>query len=218
MELSMNFLHTAAVAMLVASAGLVMHGCAKDDVIVVPGNNATVDEAFGTGRFAQVDRVARPLVNEAFVVTNDFLNAFNTFGPNLDVSDAAATLRTEIVTVLRALDLADGVTNVDQQLIANAFLPDVMRIDVSIPASLATAAYDRQFNALGAPIGGRKLEDDAWDITAKLVVGSDAPDNVPYARPAAGPGSTNPAIGHQLLNGQGAPRGAATFPYLAPPN
>lgn len=218
MNNSRNLLRTACFAALILAGGAVMHGCSKDDVVVVPGNNSTVDEAFGRGTFIQVERLGRPAVNEALVLTNDFLNAFNSITPAQDLSDGAAPVRTEVVQTLNALDSADGADNVDAGAIATAFLPDVMRIDTSIAGDLTTAAYSRALNNLGAPIGGRKLEDDVVDITATILVGAPVTDNVPYNRPAAGPGSTNPSIGHQLLNGQAAPRGAATFPYLAPAN
>lgn len=209
---------SAAFGALILAVGAVTHGCSKDDVIVVPGNNSTVDEAFGTGTFIQVERLGRPAINEGLVVTNDFLNAFNSITPAQDLSDAAAPVRAEVVQTLKALDSADGVANVDPNAIATAFLPDVMRIDTSLPTSVATAAYNRALNTLGAPIGGRKLEDDVIDITASILVGSPVSDNVPYNRPASGPGSTNPSIGHQLLNAQTVPHGPATFPYLAPAN
>jgi len=218
MDISMNLMSSLAVAFLIAGTGLVMHGCSKDDVVVVPGNNSSVDEAFGTGQFAQVERVGRPLVLETLVLTNDFLNGFNAMTPDLDIGPAAAPIVAEATATLRALDLADGLPNVDQNGVLNALLPDVMRIDTSLPTSVATSAYDRSFNSLGAPIGGRKLEDDVWDITSKLIVGSTTPDNVTYNRPASGAGSSNPAIGHQMLNGQSVARGIASFPYLAPAN
>lgn len=209
---------TLTLATLTLAIGALMHGCSRDDVIVVPGNNSSVDQAFGTGTFIQVERLGRPAINEGLVFTNDFLNAFNSITPADDLSDAAAPVRAEVVQVLNAIDSADGADNVDAGAIATAFLPDVMRIDTSVPTSVATPAYSRAFNALGAPIGGRKLEDDVIDITASVLVGAAVSDNVPYNRPAAGPGSANPSIGHSLLNGQGAPRGTATFPYLAPAN
>jgi len=60
-------------------------------------------------------------------------------------------------------------------------------------------------------VAGRKLEDDVIDITYQVLTGkAGVGDGVPYTRPAAGPGSTNPAIGHKPL--------IASFPFLAPPN
>lgn len=215
MNFASSVMRSLALGAFVVAGGIVMHGCSKDDVVVVPGNNSSVDQAFGTGRFVQVERLGRPVINEGLVITNDFLNAFNSITPDQDLSDAAAPVRVEVVATLNALDSADGADNVDAGAIATAFLPDVMRIDTSIAANLATAAYSRALNNLGAPIGGRKLEDDVFDITATILIGAAAGDNVGYDRPA---GSTNPAVGHQRLNQQLVARGAATFPYLAPPN
>lgn len=209
---------TLALATFAVSIGAIMHGCSQEDVVVVPGNNSSVDQAFGNPVFIQIERLGRPAINEGLVFTNDFLNAFNSITPADDLSEAAAPVRAEAVQVLNALDQADGADNVDAGAIANAFLPDVMRIDTSLPTNVAQPAYNRAFNALGAPIGGRKLEDDVVDITASALVGAPVSDNVPYNRPAAGPGSGNPSIGHSLLNGQGAPLTAASFPYLAPAN
>lgn len=218
MNIANSLVRTLALGAMVMAGGLVMHGCSKDDVVVVPGNNSSVDQAFGTGQFIQVERLGRPVINEGLVISNDFLNAFNSITPNQDLTDAAAPVRAEVVATLNALDAADAADNVDAGAIATAFLPDVMRIDTSIPGNLATSAYDRALNSLGAPIGGRKLEDDVFDITATILIGAPTSDGVPYNRPAAGAGSANPALGHQLLNGQLVARGAAVFPYLAPAN
>lgn len=152
------------------------------------------------GNLMQVERLARPAINEGLIITQDFLNAFNSIPPSLDLSDAAAPVRTEAVATLNAVDLADGVDNVDPLAIAGAFLPDVMRIDTTVPSGYANA-----FNANGSPIAGRMLEDDVIDITLGVLVGSPIGDNVSYA---GTPG--NPSQGHQPLE--------ANFPYLAPAN
>lgn len=152
------------------------------------------------GNFKQIERLARPAINEGLILTNDFLNAFNSIPPSLDLSDAAAPVRAEAVAVLNAADMADGVDNVDPNVIAGAFLPDVMRIDTTIPSGYATAA-----NARGSLIAGRKLGDDVIDATLTVLIGSPVSDNVSYA---GTPG--NAAQGHQPLD--------PNFPYLAPPN
>jgi hypothetical protein len=107
---------------------------------------------------------------------------------------------------------------VDAGAVAAAFFPDVMRIDTTIDVALTDPCYDTRpavVNTLGAPIAGRKLEDDVVDTTLSALVGAAVSDGVPYNRPV---GNTNPSIGHNLLEGQSAPRGAAQFPYLAPAN
>ena len=55
-----NILGTTALAALVAGA-LVMHGCARDDIVIVQSPQSTVDDAFARGTFMQVERLGRPL-------------------------------------------------------------------------------------------------------------------------------------------------------------
>ncbi|MEW5857120.1 MAG: DUF4331 domain-containing protein [Cyanobacteriota bacterium] len=160
----------------------------------------TISIKDGSGNFKQFERLARPAINEGLIVTNDFLTAFNSIPPTLDLSDAAAPVRAEAVATLNAVDLADGNDNVDPLAIAGAFLPDVMRIDTTVPSGYANA-----LNAKGSPIAGRKLGDDVIDITLSVLVGSPISDNVSYT---GTPG--NPAQGHKPLE--------PNFPYLAPPN
>src|SRR5687768_6330420 len=57
--------------------------------------------------FVQVERLARPAINEGLILTNDFLNAFNSIPPSADLSDAAAPVRAEAVATLMAVGNAD---------------------------------------------------------------------------------------------------------------
>ncbi|MEG3861329.1 DUF4331 domain-containing protein [Microcoleus sp. herbarium12] len=161
---------------------------------------STVSVRDGVGGFKQFERLARPGLNEALIVTPQFLEAFNTISPRLDLSAAAAPVRQEAVATLNAVDLLDGKDNVDANAIAKAFLPDVLRIDTTRPSGYGSAA-----NAQGSLIGGRLLLDDVVDITLGALVGSPVGDNVSYN---GAPG--NPAQGHKPLE--------PNFPYLALPN
>jgi Domain of unknown function (DUF4331) len=154
----------------------------------------------GAGGFKQFERLARPGLNEALIVTPGFLEAFNTIPPKLDLSPAAAPVRQEAVATLNAVDLLDEKDNVDPNAIAGAFLPDVMRIDTTKPSGYGSAT-----NSQGSLIGGRMLLDDVVDITLGALVGSPVSDNVSYN---GTPG--NPAQGHKPLQ--------PSFPYLALPN
>ena len=145
----------------------------------------------------QVERLARPLVNEGLVVTNELLNAFNQIPPSADLSPAAAPVRQE---ALRTLTAFSG-SQARAAALADAFLPDVMRIDTRGPSG-----YARALNAEGSPVRGRLLRDDVVDITLSLLTnGAITSDNVTYE---GVPG--NPAQGHSPL--------VPTFPYLALPN
>jgi Domain of unknown function (DUF4331) len=154
----------------------------------------------GAGGFKQFERLARPGINEALIVTPAFLEAFNNIPPRLDLSAAAAPVRQEAVATLNAVDLLDNRDNVDANAIARAFLPDVLRIDTTKASGYASAT-----NSQGSLIGGRMILDDVVDITLGALVGSPASDNVSYN---GTPG--NPAQGHKPLQ--------PSFPYLALPN
>jgi hypothetical protein len=151
----------------------------------------------GPGGFRQVERLARPAVNEGLIVTNDLLNIFNSVPPTVDLTPAAAPVRREAKKTLLALGNSSDRANA----LLKAFLPDVMRIDTTQPSGYLNAT-----NALGAPITGRLLLDDVVDQTLGVLTQQAVKtDNVSY-RGTRG----NPAQGHQDL----APR----FPYLAKAN
>jgi hypothetical protein len=150
-----------------------------------------------TGVYKQVERLGRPAVNEGLVVTNAFLNAFNSIPPSADLSDAAKPVRAEAKASLKAI----GNTDARADTLLAAFLPDVMRIDTT-----QKSGYVNAVNAKGAPITGRLLLDDTVDQTLAVLTNNNpqlSSDNVSYT----GPG---PAQGHQPLVPQ--------FPYLALPN
>ncbi len=166
---------------------------------------ATISVADGKGGFTQVERLARPAINEGLIVTNDFLNALNSVGPDFEAAalagkkpeaDIASPIVAEAVKTLKA------VGNDDARALAliNAFLPDVMRIDTT-----QSSGYGNELNAKGSPIRGRLLTDDVIDITLSVVTnGAITTDNVSYNGPNFG------GAGHKPL--------VAVFPYLAEPN
>ena len=161
----------------------------------------------GSGKtFNQVERLARPAVNEGLVFTNDYLNTLNAVTPAFEASalkgenpaaDAAAPIVGEVTRTLKALGNDDAKTTA----LIGAFLPDVMRIDTTAPTG-----YGSALNAKGSPIGGRLLKDDVIDVTLSVLTnGAITGDNVSYE---GTPG--NAAQGHDPL--------ISDFPYLAPAN
>jgi hypothetical protein len=168
-------------------------------------NNATVFDIWETislrdpvtGKYQQVERLARPGINEGLITSNNLLGIFNSVPPTADLSPAAAPIGAEATRTLRAL----GNSPERASALLTAFLPDVMRIDTTAPSGFGLA-----LNAKGSPIRGRLFKDDTVDtVLSVLSNGAITADNVSYDGP---PG--NPAQGHKPLE--------ANFPYMALPN
>ena len=150
-----------------------------------------------TGKYQQVERLARPGINEGLITSNNLLNTFNSVPPTADLSPAAAPIGAEATRTLRAL----GNSPERAKALLTAFLPDVMRIDTTGPSGFANA-----LNAKGSPIRGRLFKDDTVDtVLSVLTNGAVTSDNVSYEG-----SSGNPAQGHKPLE--------KSFPYLALPN
>ncbi|MGV3525273.1 MAG: DUF4331 family protein [Candidatus Sericytochromatia bacterium] len=181
-----------------------------------PTPTATPRSSSGSGRgnggagasnrivYVQMERLARPAINEGLIITNDLLNLWNSVPPAVDATSAAAPIAAEARAVLKAL------TNTDEEVdgLFGALLPDVMRIDTTIDSGYVSAV-----NSSGSPIGGRMIEDDVIDITLSLVVPDSLPsglratletDYVSYDGPNANGSAHQPVL--------------ASFPYLAAPN
>lgn len=169
----------------------------------------TVSVDDGAGGFTQVERLAQPAINEGLLVTNDLLNTLNAVGPEVEATlvepnNCAGALANPIIGEAAGTLLAFGNTVPQALAICNAFLPDVMRIEVSGPSGYAAAA-----TTSGRPTRGRKLTDDVIDITLSVVVPGTNQllehDNVGYDQ--------NPPInatGHRPI--------LPAFPYLPAPN
>ena len=203
-------------AMAVVLTAIGFGGCNDNN-----SNNNTSQPAQAS---KQRDRLARPAINEGLIITDAYLNAFNSIPPSADLSEAAAPVRAEAVKSLNAFSALGQKLGLSQAppatTIAGAFLPDVMRIDtrVSIPPGM-TAYNAATSGSKGILTGGRKLEDDVIDITLSLLVAGDptgntVKDNVSYE---GVPGNPNQP-GHKMLNGQTARLGPATFPFVTTPN
>ncbi|WP_027892614.1 DUF4331 domain-containing protein [Calidithermus chliarophilus] len=157
------------------------------------------------GEWKQVERLARPAVNEGLLLTNDYLNTLNAVGPDFEAavlkgdkaaSEAAAPIVGEVSTVLKLL----GNSPERVGALLGAFLPDVMRIDTTGPSG-----YANDLNKRGSPVRGRMLKDDVIDITLQVLSnGAVKGDNVSYDGPNAGGSKHKPLLGE--------------FPYLADPN
>lgn len=203
---------------------VLLAGCADDNNNDDPVANAPAGEettaGAGGGAGTQVDRLARPAINEGLILDNDLLNLFNTVDPTVDTTAAAAPILAQAASVLDAFDAVDGKEDITVTEVVTGFLPDVMRIDTRLNISVGKTAYNAAFSGdKGILIGGRKIEDDVIDITLSLLVAKDptgkaVKDNVSYW----GVPGNRAQTGHQPLYGQRRARGPAQFPFLATPN
>lgn len=138
------------------------------------------------GNMVQTDRLARPAINEGLIITNDYLNALNSVQPDFEAACLAGKLPPDAQALCNAI-LAEAAATLAAfgnsptrigQIVA-AFLPDVMRIDTTIPSGYASG-----FTGLigpGSLRGGRKILDDVIDITLTVLTnGAITTDNVAY--------------------------------------
>ncbi len=164
--------------------------------------------------FVQIERLARPAINEGLILSNDLLNAWNRVGPDCDARALAGQQPCASVlgpVFAQAVATLAALGNNAAQIggIVSSFVPDVMRINTAIASGYANgAAFDTAGNITSGPKGGRKILDDVIDITLIVVVPGGAPAGAVIANVESDNVAYSPA--HQnLLN---------AFPYLAPPN
>ena len=135
-----------------------------------PTASATADVA----GYVQVERLARPAINEGLITDPALLSAWNSVGPDKDLAadDVPTKIRTNAVGTLTAL----GNDEAQRTAIVGQFLPDVMRIDTTIvsgyvsPANGAPNAFSNLSSTKKIPIGGRMLKDDVMDATMAVLV------------------------------------------------
>lgn len=128
------------------------------------------DSTTSTTTYIQVERLARPGINEALVLTPAYQDAFNSIPPSQDLSSAATPVLTEAGVVLGAVaavgvaagtipytDAALGEgsptdATAHVQKVVNGFIPDVMRINTAAVVAVGESAYDGNVSG-GTPIG-----------------------------------------------------------------
>jgi hypothetical protein len=209
---------------LAASAAALLVGCpaqtpgtgmpsAAPSAMPTSGNTGGMTgDGSPAATYMQMERLARPAINEGLIITNDLLNTWNMVPPTADLSDAAKPIATEATTVLKALG------NTDEQVagLFKALLPDVMRIDTTRPSGYAGTKENPLGNVTKdlRPIGGRMITDDVIDVTLQLAV----PGGGPTGTPVAGLESDNVTYAGPNANGTGHKPVLGEFPYLAAPN
>lgn len=177
-----------------------------------PGGNTGGATGGTTAQYMQMERLARPAINEGLIITNDLLNTWNMVPPATDATDAAKPIAAEATTVLKSLG------NSDEQVagLFKALLPDVMRIDTTRASGYAGTKDNPLGNVTKdlRPVGGRMITDDVIDITLMLAV----PGGGPTGTPIAGLESDNVTYDGPNANGTKHKPVLPEFPYLAAPN
>ena len=160
-------------------------GCGDDPVVAT------------TTSYTQIERLARPAINEGLIISNTNAAAWNSVAPSADLTSAASGVVTEasaVLTAIAAWSTVNALTS-PTAAIVSGFLPDVMRIDTAQAAANATEAYKSCVSgALGILCGGRKLDDNVMKITLSYLAAGN------FTAVSTGPTS-----------GQGH---VAAFPYL----
>ncbi len=160
----------------------------------------------GNGQtFQQVDRLARPVVNEVFAtVANNRHQINNQIAPTQDPAEIANDIQSFMTgTAGRSQQITDVVKAV--------LVPDVMKANLNASGQAAYLGVETN-GATGGTFGGRKLTDDVVDISLGIVFGNTIPSLglAPNDNKAI-PSLTSDNVGPESKNFQG------TFPYLGNP-
>jgi hypothetical protein len=174
------------------------------------GSNNTVKT------YAQMDRLARPAVNEVFAtVANNRHMVNDTDNPTDDSSQLANDIQMFMThTAGRSAAITTAVKSV--------LVPDVMVADLS--QNVATAAYlgVETGGATGSKFGGRALSNDVVDTSLGVIFGS----TVVALGLAPEDNAEIPALTTDNVTATTAPKhyqdgspgfGPAVFPYIGPP-
>ena len=189
--------------------------------------------------YTQVDRVGRPFRNEIFLYNPTQQNLFNSLAPSSDLLNVSSTVQTEInsvLTVIRSYATGVGLSSAPTVVaVLNGYTPDVLRIDTTLTTTaVGSWAYNKSTpmpSGESLLLGGRKIEDDVWDITAAYLFAgsftggpttavSNGADRVCYEGASSSRCSlaSDRLQGHSLLYSATSYNAAASFPFLATPN
>lgn len=120
--------------------------------------------------YQQVDRLARPAVNEVFAAaSNGQHKANNEIGPAQDAD--AGRIKDNIISFTKnTAGRSDAIANT----LGAVLSPDVMKADLNESGSAAYLGVETG-GATGGKFGGRKLTDDVVDISLGAIFGNTIP-------------------------------------------
>jgi hypothetical protein len=157
--------------------------------------------------YNQVDRLARPAVNEVFAAAGNGRHKINNeITPAQDSTQLANDIRSF------ALNTA-GRSAATANVLVAVLVPDVLVADLNQPTSEAAAYLGSETGgATGGKFGGRKLQDDVVDISLGAIFGT----TVSALGLAPADGKEIPTLTSDNV-GAGAKHFQTTFPYLGVP-
>jgi hypothetical protein len=189
---------TGPVALLVGA--LVWTGCGGSG----SSSNSTTTAPAAT--YTQIDRLARPAVNEVFAtVANDRHEINDTDDPTNDINELANDIQTFMVGTAGR---SQAITNV----VKSVLVPDVMVADLSSTASTAAYLGVETGGATGSTFGGRGLTNDVVATSLGIIFGN----TVPALKLAPDDGKEIPSLTNDNV-GPGGKHFTNTFPYLGVP-
>ena len=173
--------------------------------IALAGCSGSGDGGGGTKTYTQVDRLARPAVNEVFAtVANNRHQTNDQDNP----TDDHAQLSNDIQTFMTGTaGRSQAITDVTKAVL----VPDVMVADLSSGTKAAYLGVETG-GATGGTFGGRDLHDDVVDTSLGVIFG----DTVPKLGLAPDDGKEIPALTTDNV-GFGAKHFSSAFPYLGAP-
>lgn len=117
-------------------------------------------------RFAQVERIGRPLIQPFFNFVDEKAHAHNQGEPIDDLAQESEHIA-EMVTMITRLAKSVADPTSYGEFVAARLLPDVLTYQLGTPAGYTFAAHN-----------GRRLTDDVMDVTLSLVSNTPLSDHV----------------------------------------
>jgi len=191
------------------AVALVAAGCGGSNIPPTPRSSVigvwTTTSTPNGATYKQIDRLARPVVNEVFAtVANNRHEINDEDSPPNDVNE----LKNDIETFLTSPANRSPQT---RAVIESVLVPDMMKADLSQAGDAAYLGYETG-GATGGKFGGRKLTDDVVTTSLGIVFGNTisalglAPDD----------GNEIPTLTDDHV-GPGGKHFIASFPYLGAP-
>jgi len=155
--------------------------------------------------YNQIDRLARPAVNEVFAtVANNRHQVNDEDSPPNDINQ----LQNDIDSFLTSpANRSPAIRTV----IESVLVPDMMKVDLSQSGNASYLGYETG-GATGGKFGGRQLSDDVVDISLGIIFGN----TIPALGLAPDDGNEIPTLTNDHV-GPGGKHFLSTFPYLGNP-